>query len=112
MNKQLVIDKLMSLNWQGSDVIGSRIRIAGEVQEITESLLKEWAVDLLEEWGKEHLLPEDAVVFCMHQGYSFFYFRESECSKGNPMIYNFTEGLDSNVKEVLTLELFIKHKQS
>lgn len=115
MNKQAVIDKLINgRNWQGSDIIGSTPGMVGEETEeiITEGLLKEWALELLEEWGKKDLLPEDAVVFCIHQGYSFYCFRESECAEGNPMIYSFVEGPDSKIEEVMTLELFIDDTKS
>ena len=87
--------------------------VGEETEEIiTEGLLKEWALELLGEWGKKDLLPEDAVVFCMHQGYSFYCFRESECAEGNPMIYSFVEGPDSKIEEVMTLDLFIDDTKS
>lgn len=37
--------------------------------------LREWASILLEACGSPFELPIDAVVFLMHQGYQFFYFR-------------------------------------
>lgn len=52
-------------------------------------LLQEWAVALLEENGNPEVLPEDAFVFSMHQGYQFVFLRLSDGD--NPPIYSYTE---------------------
>ncbi|AJQ96213.1 SMI1/KNR4 family protein [Gynuella sunshinyii] len=36
--------------------------------------LNDWAKELLEDSGSEYILPENAFVFAMHQGYQFMYF--------------------------------------
>lgn len=48
-----------------------------------------WAKELLAENGFPVLLPDDAVVFMMHQGYQFMFFRVSEGD--NPPIYYYHE---------------------
>jgi hypothetical protein len=53
-------------------------------------LLKEWAIELLEENNFTEPLPDDAFVFFMHQGYQFSFFRLSEGD--NPPIYFYYEG--------------------
>jgi hypothetical protein len=40
--------------------------------------LRTWAEQLLNEDGFPQKLPEDAIVFSMHQGYQFSFFRTSE----------------------------------
>ncbi|MDQ2715867.1 MAG: SMI1/KNR4 family protein [Chloroflexota bacterium] len=52
-------------------------------------LIQGWAVELLEENGNPEVLPEDAFVFYMHQGYRFYFLRLSEGD--NPPIYYYTE---------------------
>lgn len=47
------------------------------------------AVELLEENGNPEVLPEDALVFCMHQGYHFYFMHVSEGD--NPRIYHYSE---------------------
>src|SRR5437764_15449035 len=47
--------------------------------------LREWAVELLSGNNFPQALPEDAVVFLMHQGYQFMFFRASEGS--DPAVY-------------------------
>ena|SRR6266436_6798109 len=51
--------------------------------------IQQWAVELLEENGNPEVLPEDALVFCMHQGYHFYFMRVSEGD--NPRIYHYSE---------------------
>lgn len=52
--------------------------------------LQTWAQELLEEEAFPQVLPADAFVFWMHQGYQFGFFRLSEGD--NPPIYYFEEG--------------------
>ncbi len=49
------------------------------------------AVELLEENGNPEVLPEDALVFCMHQGYVFYFMRVSEGD--DPPIYFYSEAM-------------------
>jgi hypothetical protein len=41
-------------------------------------VIREWAEELLTETSSTYTLPEDSVVFLMHQGYTFLFFRTSE----------------------------------
>lgn len=116
MNKQLIINKLTSnCNQQGFYFIGSGVKVNGKIQEATESLLKEWAFDLLleelEEHGQVDQLPNDAVVFCIYPGWKFFYFRESECDTSNPMIYRYVGGPSSKIENISSLEVFINDRE-
>ena len=54
--------------------------------------LRGWADELLRESGRPFELPADAVVFLMHQGYQFFYFRADGCDDDPPVFY-FIEGM-------------------
>ena len=56
--------------------------------------IHEWAVELLAECGNPFTLPENAVVFLMHQGYQFYYFI-ADANDPNPAIYYFHEGKPS-----------------
>jgi hypothetical protein len=53
--------------------------------------LRKWAEELLQECGHPFELPSDAVVFLMHQGYHFFYFRADGCDD-DPPVYDYIEG--------------------
>jgi hypothetical protein len=52
--------------------------------------LRESAVKLLQESGNPFSLPEDAIVFLMHQGYQFFYFRADGVTN-DPAVYYYFE---------------------
>ncbi|HEY0604723.1 MAG TPA: SMI1/KNR4 family protein [Herpetosiphonaceae bacterium] len=52
--------------------------------------LQAWGIELLEENNVSDLLPEDAFVFWMHQGYMMAFFRVSEGD--DPPVYFFGEG--------------------
>lgn len=52
--------------------------------------LREGAVELLAECKHSFELPEDALVFWMHQGYQFMFLRASEGD--DPPVYYFLEG--------------------
>lgn len=52
--------------------------------------LREWADELLEESGRPFALPTDAVVFLMHQGYQFFYFRADGIA-ADPVVFYYFE---------------------
>ena len=52
--------------------------------------LNKHAVALLEENGESFVLPEDSIVFSMHQGYEFLYFRLSDGD--DPGVYQYVEG--------------------
>lgn len=49
--------------------------------------LRDWAVELLRESGDPFRLPDDAIVFLMHQGYQFFYFHADGRSDDPPVYY-------------------------
>ena len=51
--------------------------------------LRTWAEQLLKEDDFPQQLPEDAVVFSMHQGYQFSFFRTSEGD--DPPVYYYLE---------------------
>ncbi len=51
--------------------------------------LREWAIELLDEDGEGFRLPDDAIVFSMHQGYTFLYIRTSEGD--DPPVYLYRE---------------------
>ena len=55
-------------------------------------LLRAGAEGLLRECGRPFDLPADAVVFLMHQGYQFFFFRADGCTADPPVFY-FIEGM-------------------
>ncbi len=52
--------------------------------------LKTWAEEMLQESSSSACLPEDSVVFLMHQGYVFCFFRTSEGD--DPPVYRVLEG--------------------
>ncbi|MBN2294814.1 MAG: SMI1/KNR4 family protein [Pirellulales bacterium] len=52
--------------------------------------LHEWANELLKESGDPFRLPDDAIVFLMHQGYQFFYFR-ADGVNDDPAVYYYFE---------------------
>ena len=49
--------------------------------------LREWAEELLRGCGQPFEMPTDAVVFLMHQGYQFFYFKADDLSNDPPVWY-------------------------
>jgi hypothetical protein len=51
--------------------------------------LREWAIDLLEESGEPFSLPDNAIVFLMHQGYQFFFFHADGINDDPPVYYYF-----------------------
>lgn len=53
--------------------------------------IQQGAIKLLEENGNPEVLPEDALVFCMHQGYLFYFMRVSEGD--DPPIYFYSEAM-------------------
>lgn len=53
--------------------------------------LREAACELLQEAHNDFLLPTDAFVFFMHQGYQFMYFRVV-VGDADPPVYNYIEG--------------------
>jgi len=56
--------------------------------------LKEWATELLEENDFPEPLPDDALVFLMHQGYQFMFFRLSEGD--DPPVFYYHEAVHKN----------------
>lgn len=52
--------------------------------------LNGWAVELLKESGDPFSLPDDAIVFAMHQGYQFLYFI-SDGVTDDPPVYLYFE---------------------
>ena len=75
------------LLWMGKDG-GDLLRGTDCSYEIIPKL-EPWAVELLAENGLSHLLPGDAFVFLMHQGYQFMFFRLSEGE--DPAVYHFDQ---------------------
>ncbi|WP_298899636.1 SMI1/KNR4 family protein [uncultured Psychroserpens sp.] len=51
--------------------------------------LNQWALELLEEDDAEIFLTEKDVVFMMHQGYMFWYFKADGAK--NPNVYSYRE---------------------
>lgn len=51
--------------------------------------LNEWASELLEEDGVENFLEANDVVFMMHQGYIFYYFKAD--GNPDPIVYGYYE---------------------
>src|SRR5262245_43287578 len=51
--------------------------------------LHDWAIELLKESGEPFRLPDDAIVFLMHQGYQFFYLHADGVSDDPPVYYYF-----------------------
>lgn len=49
--------------------------------------LHDWAVELLNESGNPFSLPDNAIVFLMHQGYQFFYFQADGVTDDPPAYY-------------------------
>ncbi|HTE11936.1 MAG TPA: SMI1/KNR4 family protein [Chitinophagaceae bacterium] len=49
--------------------------------------LHTWAIDLLEGDGLMDLLEKDDLVFMMHQGYFFFYFKAD--GNADPIVYGY-----------------------
>lgn len=51
--------------------------------------LREGAIELLKESGEPFSLPDNAVVFLMHQGYQFFFFHADGITDDPPVYYYF-----------------------
>lgn len=51
--------------------------------------LHDWAIELLNESGDPFSLPDDAIVFLMHQGYQFFYVHADGDADDPPVYYYF-----------------------
>jgi hypothetical protein len=51
--------------------------------------LKKWALELLEEDNAENFLTDKDIVFMMHQGYMFWYFKADGTE--NPNVYFYRE---------------------
>jgi len=66
--------------------------------------LQSEAMDLLTELGKTSVLPSNAKVFCMHQGYEINYFLPEE---DNPPIFQFFEGQDRATRPWKTFSEFL-----
>lgn len=56
--------------------------------------LNEWGRELLDECGNPFELTKNEVVFLMHQGYQFLYFK-AEQTIDDPPVYFFLEGFDA-----------------
>lgn len=67
--------------------------------------LSAWADELLEECSRPFTLPADAVVFLMHQGYQFLYFR-ADGRTDDPPVFYFIEGMASQSAPELRFERF------
>ena len=50
--------------------------------------LREWAISCLEENNSPSLLPDNAIVFFMHQGYFFYYFLADGVTD-DPAVYHY-----------------------
>jgi hypothetical protein len=51
--------------------------------------LRDAAIELVKESGDPFELPDDAIVFLMHQGYQFFYFQADGVTNDPPVYYYF-----------------------
>ena len=51
--------------------------------------MNEWAAELLSEDGVENFLQPDDLVFMMHQGYMFWYFKAD--GNPDPIVYGYFE---------------------
>ncbi|MCZ4410013.1 hypothetical protein O3Q51_14420 [Cryomorphaceae bacterium 1068] len=71
----------------------------------SESELKTWAVELLEENGIENFLSETDCVFMMHQGYQFWYFAVE--GNDDPDVFHYMEG-EITPKFKMDLNSFLK----
>lgn len=49
--------------------------------------LHDWAIELLNESGDPFALPDDAIVFLMHQSHEFFYFHADGVTDDPPVYY-------------------------
>lgn len=67
--------------------------------------LNEYAIELLEENGIENFLHEKDLVFMMHQGYIFWYFRAD--GDPDPVVFSFSE-TEKEKREQGRLSVFIK----
>lgn len=75
------------LLWMGDD---ARRLLAGSDYRCRQlPQLREWAIGLLADRKFPQALPPDAVVFLMHQGYQFMFFKASEGS--DPPVYYYNE---------------------
>ena len=63
--------------------------------------LKGRAQDLLEECGRPFILPGDAVVFFMHQGYQFMYCRTRDGAP-DPFVYYYEEQQAAPIRHEVT----------
>ena len=75
------------LLWMGRD--GGNLLVGTDYSYEILPKLKSWAMELLSEKNLSHLLPDDAFVFLMHQGYQFMFFRLSEGE--DPPIYYYNQ---------------------
>ena len=76
----LQVGRRAGLFYEGSDMFYPRVLE-----------LREAACELLQEAHNNFVLPIDAFVFFMHQGYQFMYFRVV-AGDDDPPIYNYIEG--------------------
>ncbi len=53
--------------------------------------MRQGAIELLQEMGDPFTLPDDAIVFLMHQGYQFFYFHADGTNEDPPVYYCFED---------------------
>jgi hypothetical protein len=60
--------------------------------------LREWGQELLKECSAPFELPDDAVVFLMHQGYQFFYFRADGITEDPAVYYYFEDWKEAECK--------------
>lgn len=56
--------------------------------------LHDWAIELLSESQNPLTLPEDAIVFLMHQGYQFFFIRADGTTEDPPVYYYVEDRLE------------------
>jgi len=85
-------------SWGGGFLIGSHC-FYGDLKNI-----QTWAKDLLQEDGFPGMLPEDAFVFWMHQGYQFYFFRSHEGE--DPPIYYYLESVENEPAQTSFVQKF------
>jgi hypothetical protein len=84
----------------GSDFMGSDCTIRSLPE------LRGWAEELLRECGSRETLPENAVVFLMHQGYFFAYFLVDE-GTDDPPVFAYQEGDNAPVMKAETFSAWL-----
>ena len=89
--------------FRGSDIFYDDLFDDGQAD------MREAAVELLAENHVATSLPQDAIVFFMHQGYQFAFVRA--CEGDDPLVYSYNEGLDRDtiIQEQASFSAYLVH---